>query len=105
MASTKSEARAATTPVLTSKEAAEILRRHFSKQPDVVPEGWFTPAQLAEEVPCTERYINKLLTRARERGCAECKSFAIANGSHSVRLVRHWQVSIDALIQAATQGR
>ena len=58
---------------------------------DVVPEGWKTVQQLADEWQFSVSHTSRLITMGVRKGLIEVKRFRITNGNRGVFPVQHYR--------------
>jgi hypothetical protein len=59
---------------------------------DVVPPGWFTPAQLAEKLGMTSERMKRRITELMRLDKCETKKFRIENGGRGVYPLPHYRL-------------
>jgi hypothetical protein len=59
---------------------------------DVVPPGWFTPAQLADKLGMTPDRMKRQITGLIRLGRCETKKFRINNGTRGVYPLPHYRL-------------
>jgi hypothetical protein len=59
---------------------------------DVVPPGWFTPAQLAEKLGMTSERMKRRITELMKLGKCETKKFRVSNGGRGVYPLPHYKL-------------
>ena len=59
---------------------------------DVVPPGWFTPAQLAEKLGMTSERMKRRITELLKLDRCETKKFRIENGGRGVYPLPHYRL-------------
>jgi hypothetical protein len=59
---------------------------------DVVPLGWFTPAQLAEKLGMTSERMKRRITELVRLDKCETKKFRIENGGRGVYPLPHYRL-------------
>ena len=59
---------------------------------DVVPPGWFTPAQLAEKLGMTSERMKRRITELVRLDKCETKKFRIENGGRGVYPLPHYRL-------------
>ena len=75
---------------------AEAIQQAFAQEADVVPEGWMTLEQVAEELKQNKFHVCKMLNRMVQLGRAETRKFRtwVKAGKRRgyVRLNRHYRM-------------
>jgi hypothetical protein len=59
---------------------------------DVVPPGWFTPAQLAEKLGMTSERMKRRITELMKLGRCETQKFRVSNGGRGVYPLPHYKL-------------
>jgi hypothetical protein len=59
---------------------------------DVVPPGWFTPAQLAEKLGMTSERMKRRITELMKLGKCETQKFRVSNGCRGVYPLPHYRL-------------
>jgi predicted HTH transcriptional regulator len=59
---------------------------------DVVPPGWFTPAQLAEKLGMTSERMKRRITELMKLGKCETQKFRVSNGGRGVYPLPHYKL-------------
>jgi predicted transcriptional regulator len=59
---------------------------------DVVPPGWFTPAQLAEKLGMTSERMKRRITELMKLGKCETQKFRVENGGRGVYPLHHYRL-------------
>jgi len=59
---------------------------------DVVPPGWFTPAQLAEKLGMTSERMKRRITELMKLGKCETQKFRVSNGGRGVYPLPHYRL-------------
>jgi len=75
--------------IIASAWAAALASRHKS---DVVPEGWFTSARLAEMLGKQRSSIMRMMQTAVREGRAEVKLFRVEAGQRGVYPTPHYRL-------------
>lgn len=71
---------------------SQLLTLALNGEPDVVPEGWFTRAQLKDHVGCGEATIGRKLRSLEKDGKVERKIFKIRDRANRLYAMPHWRI-------------
>lgn len=74
-----------------SSQLLTALRDALKGREDVVPEGWKTVHQLADEWQFSVSHTSRLITMGVRKGFVEARRFRIINGNRGVFPVQHYR--------------